>query len=233
MNDAVILSDLHLGSYVCQAKLIVDFLDQINSGEIQTRHLILNGDVFDSWDFRRLHKLHWKVLSKLRSISDHVHTIWLNGNHDGPAEIISHLIGVDVAEEYIFQTATKRVLVLHGDRFDKFLTDHPIITWVGDWIYYLMQKIHIYWAKHAKKYSKTFLRCSEIVQMKAKEYACKKDCDIVCCGHTHLELEDPGKISYYNSGCWTERPCTYLVVKNGEVVLHHFDDVSIYTDLTT
>lgn len=223
MYDAVIVSDLHLGSNVCQAKRLADFFGQIHSGEILTKQLILNGDVFDSWDFRRLNKHHWKVLSAIRSLSDHVRTIWLNGNHDGPAEIISHLLGVEVAEEYIFESGDKKVLALHGDRFDNFIADHPILTCFADRLYRWLQKIHVYWARNAKRCSKTFLRCSDQIEVRAKEYASKKGCDIVCCGHTHLEMARPGPVGYFNSGCWTEIPCTYLCVINGNVEVKHFE----------
>ncbi len=82
MYDAIVISDLHLGSEVCQAKQLVRFLDQIKDDLLVTRELILNGDVFDSWDFRRLKKNHWKVLSIIRSLSDHVKIVWTSGNHD-------------------------------------------------------------------------------------------------------------------------------------------------------
>src|SRR6478752_989498 len=101
MHDALILSDFHLGSDNCQAKDICRLLEQIVAGELQTARLILNGDVFDSIDFRRLTKNHWKVLSLVRKLSDQIEIIWLCGNHDGSAEIISHLLGVTVRDDVI------------------------------------------------------------------------------------------------------------------------------------
>ena len=227
MYDAIIISDLHLGSEVCQAKLLVDFLQEINAGKIKTKELVLNGDVFDSWDFRRLKKNHWKVLSELRKLSDHVHVVWINGNHDGPAEIISHLLGVDVAEEYIFASGEKQILALHGDRFDKFIAAHPILTRIADRFYKWMQKIHIYWASRAKRCSKTFLRCSELIEQRAIEYAKKQNCDIVCCGHTHLAVSHEGhdRAGYYNSGCWTELPCTFIVIHEGDVQVFKYQEL--------
>ena len=70
--DAIVLSDLHLGSENCQAKLLVEFLNALHHRRTRTRRLILNGDVFDSIDFRRLKKSHWKVLSLLRKLSDEI-----------------------------------------------------------------------------------------------------------------------------------------------------------------
>lgn len=223
MHDAIIISDLHLGSDVCQAKQILRFLNMVETGNISTKRLILNGDVFDSWNFRRLCKQQWKVLSSLRKLSDQIQVIWLNGNHDGPAEIVSHLLGIEVAEEFIFESGEKNVLVLHGHKFDDFIADRPILTFFVTILYFWMQKIHIYWARTAKKYSKTFLRCSEKIEREAKEYAKRKKCQLVCCGHTHLEVEHPGEIGYFNSGCWTELPCNYLTILDGEGTLHKFN----------
>lgn len=218
MYDSIIISDLHLGSPISQTDVLNKFFNKLESYEIQTKELILNGDVFDSWDFKRLRKAHWKVLSSIRSLSDQIKITWICGNHDGPSEIISHLLGVDVKDEYILKSGKNKILVLHGDKFDEFITEHPIITYLADGIYWLMQKIDpSFWmAKQAKRASKTFLRCADKIKKEAIKYAAKKGCDLVCTGHSHhAEVSD----KYYNSGCWTELPCSFLVVENGEINL--------------
>lgn len=222
MNEAIVISDLHLGSDVCQAKKIKQFLIQIEKGNILTQELIVNGDLFDSWDFRKLKSSHWKVLSHLRKLSKTVRVIWINGNHDGPAEIISHLIGLDFVEEYQIISGNKKILVLHGDRFDNFIATYPLFTKLADRVYRFIQKIDpsFYLANLAKKSSKTFLRCSEQIKNKAIEYGESKNVDVVCCGHTHLSM---ACCNYYNSGCWTEQLCHYLTIKNGIVSLQVFD----------
>ncbi len=98
MYDALVISDTHLGSDNCQARPLVRFLEAVRAGELPTRRLILNGDVFDSIDFRRLTRRHWKVLSLVRKLSDQMEITWINGNHDGPSEIVSHLLGVTVRD---------------------------------------------------------------------------------------------------------------------------------------
>jgi UDP-2,3-diacylglucosamine pyrophosphatase LpxH len=225
MLDAVIVSDLHLGSANCQAKRICELLDRIVEGELQTTRLILNGDVFDSIDFRRLNKNHWKVLSLLRKLSDQIEIIWLAGNHDGSAEIVSHLLGVTVQDEFILETGEQRLLILHGHVFDEFIESHPRLTWLADRIYRVLQwvdKTH-HFAKMAKQGSKTFLRSTKKIADGAIALAKKQNCTMVTCGHTHAaiaETEQP--IPYFNSGCWTELPCTYLTVREGVVQLLEF-----------
>lgn len=225
MNDAIIVSDIHLGSDVCQSKKMSELLRLIEEEQIQTKEIIVNGDLFDSWDFRKLKGSHWKVLSRMRSLAKTKHIVWINGNHDGPAEIISHLIGVDFVEEYQLKSGDKNILILHGDVFDKFIAKYPVFTKLADKVYRFIQKIDksFYLAKLAKKSSKTFLRCSEQIKLRAKTYGLKKGVDIVCCGHTHLVTEDKtDNIWYYNSGCWTETPCSYLTISNGEVIINNF-----------
>jgi len=215
MNEAIVISDIHLGSDVCQAKKLIEFLKRIELTEVLTKKLIINGDLFDNLDFRKLKKSHWKVLSHLRKISGILDVVWIKGNHDGPAEIISHLIGVDFLEEYELILNEKKILFLHGDKFDSFIAKRPILTKLADNFYRWIQKIDpsFYFAKLLKKGSKTLLHCSEQIQKKAKDYALKKGFNVVICSHVHLEMEDrSGKVEYYNTGCWTEDPCCYLVI---------------------
>ncbi len=230
MLDAVIISDLHLGSDNCQVKSLCRLLEQIADGELATARLILNGDVFDSIDFRRLTKSHWKVLSLLRKMSDRIDILWLCGNHDGSAEIVSHLLGVRVLDDMVLESDGERILILHGHIFDEFLDNHPILTWFGDQVYAFLQWIdgsHAV-AKFAKHRSKTFLRCARKIEDGAIRAAKTRGCTAVCCGHSHHAVaytEQP--IPYFNSGCWTELPCTYLTVAAGTVQLQTFDDMVV------
>ncbi|MGC8625748.1 MAG: UDP-2,3-diacylglucosamine diphosphatase, partial [Phycisphaerae bacterium] len=216
----------------CQAKLIIRFLGDILEGNLACRRLIINGDVFDSIDFRRLKKTHWKVLSMIRHISDKMEVIWTCGNHDGPAEIISHLLGVQVRNEYIFTSAKRRMLVLHGHIFDDFIDDHPMITWMGDSIYSILQRLdrRHYIARLAKARSKVFLHCLEKVQHRSIAYARRLRCDTVICGHTHHSAAAREQdVEYFNSGCWTELPPTWLAVDGGNVVVCRYEPGSVFT----
>ena len=229
MLDALVISDTHLGSDNCQARQLVRFLEDVRSGVLATRRLILNGDVFDSIDFRRLRKQHWKVLSLVRKLADGVETVWINGNHDGPAELVSHLLGVTVRDEVVVGSGGRKVLLLHGHRFDEFLDRYPLTSRLADGAYRFLQWIdqsHTV-ARQAKRSSKTFLRCAGKVAGRAVEYARKRGVDVVCCGHTHLPTADiDGPVEYFNSGCWTERPCHYLAVADGVVELRPYHDAA-------
>lgn len=216
MHDAVVISDLHLGSPNCQAKQLADFLETVPD---ITRRLVLNGDVFDSKDFRRLKRHHWHVLSRIRQMSDEVEVLWVRGNHDGQADHVSCLLGVEVVDELWVETAGRRLLCLHGDVFDSFISNRPWLTYLGDCVYHVFQWIdrsHAV-ARWLKRRCKSYMRNSEVVKRRALEYATQKGADLVTCGHTHHSEVD-GR--YSNSGCWTEAGnMTYLAVQDGEVVL--------------
>jgi UDP-2,3-diacylglucosamine pyrophosphatase LpxH len=225
MLDAVVVSDIHLGSYNCQARNVCLLLERLLTGELPTARLILNGDVFDSLDFRRLNGDQGKVLSLLRRLANRIDVLCLCGNHDGSAEILAHLLGVTVRDEYILESGSERILLLHGHVFDDFLDKHPYLTWLADQVYAFLQwldRSHRL-ARRAKHSSKTFLRCAQRIEEEAVERARRMDCTIVCCGHTHSAVTNVERpIAYFNGGCWTELPCTYLTVADGTVRLHTF-----------
>lgn len=221
MREAIIISDIHLGSNICQSKKIFNFLVQIEK-ENNTKKLIINGDLFDSWDFRKLNKNHWKIFSQIRKISKNIETIWISGNHDGPAEMVSHLIGVEFIQEYSFIGNNKRILVLHGDIFDNFISKYPRLTKLADNFYRFLQKVDksFYWSRLAKRSSKTFLRCSEQICNHAKNYAKNKNYDVVICSHTHFATQNlDNGVEYYNTGCWTEKVCNFISVEQNNIKL--------------
>lgn len=214
-SEAIIISDIHLGSHICQSDKIVKFLQTI---EFRTNHLIINGDLFDNWNFSRLNHNHWLVLKTIRKASEKIRTTWISGNHDGPAEIISHLLNVEFIEEYRFLSGDKKYIVLHGDIFDDYITKYPRLAKIADYIYRLIQKLDtsLYLARKLKRSSKTFLRAVEMVHNRAIEYCRHNKSDVICLGHTHnATMVESGGICYYNSGSWTDTVCTYLTINNG------------------
>src|SRR5262249_21753378 len=109
--------------------------------------------------------------------------------------------------------------------FDEFIEVYPRITWLADQVYRLLQwldKTHSF-ARRAKHGSKTVLRSAQKIASGAVALARKGGCSAANCGPTPVAAaatEQP--VSYYNSGCWTELPCSYLTVTEGMVQLHEF-----------
>ena len=222
--DCIVISDIHLGSAVCQAKLLEGFLEWAVS---RTRELVINGDIFDDLNFKRLNKRHFACLRVIRRNSDRegLTLTWIRGNHDGAADVVSHIVGVEFRDEAIFDNGRVRLLILHGDQFDYFITKYRLLTSVGCGIFYYIQK----WMPHRasrwiRRNSKRFQRNSRVVRDGAVSYAKSKQCTHVTCGHTHLALESTSEgIGYLNSGTWTEHPpCPFVAVAGDRVTLEYW-----------
>lgn len=219
--DCLVISDLHLGSEVCQAKLLEDFL---NWAAERTKVLVINGDIFDDLNFKRLNKRHFACLKVIRRNSDRedLRVIWIRGNHDGPADIVSHIVGVDFLDEYILDNGQVRLLILHGDQFDHFVTHFKALTALACSVFYYIQKLFPHRAaRWIRRVSKKFQRNGRLVQESALEYARTNNCAFVTCGHTHLPIQiDVNGIRYLNTGTWTERPpCPFVSVAGPDVRL--------------
>lgn len=222
--DCIIISDLHLGSDVCQAKLLEEFLIWAVN---HCRVLVINGDIFDDLNFKRLTKRHFACLKVIRRNSDRddFHLVWVRGNHDGPADIVSHIVGVDILDEYIYDNGPIRLLILHGDQFDTFTTGYPLLTDLAVGVFYYIQKTMPHGAaRWIRRISKRWQRNTERVRDRAIEYARGRGFRFVTCGHTHLSLEaDQDGVHYINSGTWTDNPpCPFVAVKGAEITLEHW-----------
>ncbi len=209
--DCIVISDLHLGSDVCQAKLLEEFLTWAVD---HADELVINGDVFDDLNFNRLTKRHFACLKIIRRNSDRpdFRLVWVRGNHDGPIEVISHIVGVEILDEYVYTNGRIQLLILHGDQFDTFTTAYPWLTEIACGIFYYIQK----WMPHRsarwiRRISKRWQRNSQLIERRAVAYAHGRGFRFVTCGHTHFPLisQDNG-VFYVNSGTWTERPLARL-----------------------
>ena len=231
MDEYTIISDLHLGSHVCQSEKILEFLYYL-----KTKTLILNGDIFDCGDINRLNKNHWAVVKKLRQISKNTNLIWISGNHDFKCENIAHLLGAEFKCQHIIQTKNKKIYVTHGDKFDKIISTRPILTRFADNVYRIIQIYdryqdnEYYYSRWVKMRSKTLTKSTKDTIKVAVHYCKKHNYDSIIIGHVHkpehLTLFDQG-IEYINSGCWTERTCHYVTVNKDKVKLNIFSSQDV------
>lgn len=212
--DTIIVSDIHLGSQVSRAGELTQLLKNF-----EFKRLILNGDVFDDLNFKRLKKQDWKFLSYIRKLSNpdsNKEVIWVIGNHDGVAETLSHLLGVEVVEEFYWVFNNKKMLAMHGHQFDSFITDKPIITEVATRLYTGIQLLggdKQALSRWVKKRSKRFIQIVEKLANDALAYARMRTVDYVYCGHTHLPSIVQGEnVVYVNSGSWTDIPSTFITI---------------------
>ena len=223
--ETVIISDLHLGSEVSRAGDALAFLQSI-----RLKRLILLGDIFSDLNFRRLTKEHWKFLGHIRKLSNPKHdveVIWVEGNHDhGLTEVMSHLVGVPVFQEYAWQCDGKKHLAIHGHQFDSFAVKNAFLSAVGQFIFLQLQKIDSKkqkFARYLDRLNTRWLRLSEQVAKGALSYAKPGKAERIFCGHTHVPLARMGDgVEYYNSGAWVDQRCTYITVDPEGVAIHEY-----------
>ncbi|HUK25803.1 MAG TPA: UDP-2,3-diacylglucosamine diphosphatase [Terriglobales bacterium] len=223
--DTLILSDVHLGSELSRAEDATRMLKQN-----RFRRLILLGDIFSDLNFRRLTKDHWKFLSYIRKLSNPkrgVEVVWVEGNHDqGLTEVMSHLVGVKVYQEYAWEFDGRGHLAIHGHQFDRFLVNNWLLSSVNTFIHLQIQKLDFkgkWFSRFVDRMGTHWLRLSEKVASGAIFHARLRHAQRIFCGHTHVAMRrEQESIEYYNSGSWTDSQLTYLTVDQEGVRIHEY-----------
>jgi UDP-2,3-diacylglucosamine pyrophosphatase LpxH len=224
--DTLILSDLHLGADMSRAREALRVLQ-----ENQYRRLILLGDIFADLNFGRLKKEHWKFLGFIRKLSNpkrNVEVVWVEGNHDhGLTEIMSHLVGVRVYQEYQWEYQGLRHIAVHGHQFDGFVVSNVRVSYlIGTLLYLQLQK----WDSKNKTLTRfldrlgtRWQRLSEKVADGALAHARHHPADRIFCGHTHAAMHKrEDGIDYYNCGAWIDARPTYITVGGEGVQIHEY-----------
>lgn len=238
--DTLAVSDVHLGSKVSRAADLYRLLKQyqISDHRYLMRPLLLPGDIFDGMDFKRVREFEWKLLGLIRMMTDeesNVELVWLRGNHDRePIDLMEHLVGFEVREEYQWTVAGRRFFAMHGDQFDKWGLNYPRLALIPCFIYDMIQKLdgpRHKLSRYVKEKSKIWLRINPEVMAGMIDYVRDNgiDADAVLCGHTHFSdatYHHEEDIWYYNTGCWTgqEAPTYITVGLDGEVSVVEFEE---------
>ena len=227
--DTLILSDLHLGSDCSRARDATRLLK-----DTLFRRLILLGDIFADLNFGRLTKEHWKFLGYIRKLSNpkrQVEVIWVEGNHDhGLTDIMSHLVGVRVYQEYAWEYAGLRHLAIHGHQFDRVVANNMRLNYLGTLLYLQLQKLDLKGkplARFIDRLNTRWLRMSSKVASGALCHARTRDADRIFCGHTHVAMhQEQDGVDYYNSGGWVDSSSTYITIDPGGVQIHEYQNVT-------
>ncbi|MGC4250366.1 MAG: UDP-2,3-diacylglucosamine diphosphatase [Sphingobium sp.] len=241
------ISDIHLGTRGCNAKMLIDFLDSVDS---DTMYLV--GDIIDGWRLKKRfywpashNDVVWRVMKRAKRGT---RVVYIPGNHDEMFRQFTGLNfgGVKIRRKAIHDTADgRKLLVLHGDEFDTIMLAHRWLAFVGDAAYTMLMRLNVivngvrqrmglpYWslskmAKHKVKNAVSFIsRFEEVVAHEAGA----RGVDGVVCGHIHnAEMREIGGIQYYNDGDWVEG-CTALVEHfDGRMeILHWADEIAART----
>lgn len=228
---SIFLSDVHLGTRGCQARLLLDFLCHHNCD-----HMYLVGDIIDGWRLRAKWawpKAHDAVVAHvLGQAQAGVQVTYVPGNHDDFLRLSqsTQFAGITVQNRVVHTTADgERYLILHGDQFDVIATRARWLALLGDMAYRaaLAANTRINqalgrlglpywsfsaWAKHHVKKVVNFI--SDYEATVAAEAERLKLRGIIC-GHIHhAAMHDNAGVRYINTGDWVES-CT--------AVVEHFD----------
>lgn len=241
------ISDIHLGTTGCQAKRLLEFL---RATESDTLYLV--GDIIDGWQLRR--RWFWDqthnnvVQAVLKKAKNGTKVIFVPGNHD---ESVRQFIGLDfggirIRDELVHVTANgKRMLVLHGDRFDGVIACAKWLAYVGDSLYTVILKFNQVFNNWRARVGLPYWSLSQYLKLKVKnavsyissfenalaDEARKKGLDGVICGHIHKpEIRDIDGITYCNDGDWVESLSALVEEASGELRLVTWQDIMLQWD---
>ncbi len=222
--DVVVLSDIHLGTYGCRAKELLNYLRSI-----QPDMLILNGDIIDGWQFskRFFPSLHMQVIRELMQfITNGSRVVYITGNHDEMMRKYTdlHIGQFTLTDKLVLEIDQKMTWIFHGDVFDNTTQGSAkMIAKLGSNGYGLLilfnrmvntllgfigkEKVSIS-KKIMAGVNKAVAKVNDLEQI-ASSLAIKKNYDFVICGHIHQPAlrtieNDEGKVVYMNSGDWVE-----------------------------
>ncbi|MEI6190299.1 MAG: UDP-2,3-diacylglucosamine diphosphatase [Chitinophagia bacterium] len=240
--EICIVSDLHLGTFGCQAKEILQYLKSI-----KPKTLILNGDIIDIWQFNKRYfpASHMAVIKQIFSMaSKDTKVIYITGNHDEALRKYAdfEMGNIQLTDKIVFEINGEKNWVFHGDVFDRTTKGSAkllaklggygydlliLINSLLNWGMKLLGKEKMSFSKSVKNGVKKAVSWINNFEQTAAELAIENGYQYVICGHIHqpqqrLVTTDKGSVTYLNSGDWIEN-LTSLEYYNNAWSLYHYD----------
>lgn len=222
--EALVISDVHLGTFGCKAKELVSYLKTVNP-----KTIVLNGDIVDVWQFSTSYfpKSHLKVIRQLLKMMENGSKIYyLVGNHD---ENLRRFIGlslgkIEIANKVVLNLNNTKTWIFHGDVFDVVMHHSKWLAKLGANGYGILTLTNRFVNSILALFGKRRISLSRDVKKAVKgksknittrfettvaDLAIKKEYDYAICGHIHwpekkLIKNQNGEVTYLNSGDWVE-----------------------------
>ena len=247
--DLVVISDIHLGTYGCQAKELLKYLKSIDP-----KIVILNRDIIDIWQFNKRYfpKPHMKVVKHLlKWIVEGKEIHYLTGNHDEMLRKFKdfELGKFKISNKIVLEMDGKKAWFFHGDVFDvtmqysKWLTrlggiGYDFLILLNSFINFVLFKFgrnKLSLSKTIKNSVKGAVKYINRFEKTAVEIAIANGFSYVVCGHIHHPNIKEYKVgdqivTYLNSGDWIEN-LTALEYKKGEWSIYKYENNFFEEDL--
>jgi UDP-2,3-diacylglucosamine pyrophosphatase LpxH len=221
--DLVIISDVHLGTFGCQSKELLNYLKSI-----KPKKLILNGDIIDIWQFKKSYwpESHMKVIRYiLKFVSNGVPVYYLTGNHDEMLRKFDdfEMGSLQIKNKLVLDVGSEKAWIFHGDVFDVTMQYSKWLAKLGaigydtlilinsmvNWVLTMLNKEKMSFSKKVKASFKDAVKFINSFEQTAAELAIEKGYQYVICGHIHQPeirtiTTEKGSVTYLNSGDWIE-----------------------------
>ena len=222
--DVVVISDVHLGTFGCHAKELINYLKSI-----EPKILVLNGDIIDGWQFNKNYfpTTHLQVIKEIMCLLTHgTKVFYITGNHD---EMLRRYCDIKMGnftltDKLLIEINNKKTWIFHGDVFDTTTKGSAkIIAKLGGHGYDLLILLNRFLNHILKIFGKEKMSLSKKVKNSVKEavkwisnfeqtaaeLAIEKKYHTVICGHIHHQQHKiittkNGSAEYLNSGDWVE-----------------------------
>jgi len=241
--DVAVISDIHLGTYGCKARELVNYLSSI-----APNILILNGDIIDGWQFSKRYfpKPHMQVIREIMQfITNGTRVFYITGNHD---EMLRRYTDIQMGnftltDKLVLEIDHKMTWIFHGDVFDNTTkgsakifaklgsSGYGMLILFNRFINFILKSFGRERISISKKIvagvNRAVAKVNDFEQI-AAELAIQKGYDYVICGHIHQPqkriVETPdGKVIYLNSGDWVEH-LTSLEYYQNEWTIFEYDE---------
>lgn len=239
--ELLVLSDIHLGTYGCKAKELLNYLKSV-----KPETLILNGDIIDIWQFSKHYfpNSHLKVIKYISTLlTKGTKVYYITGNHDELFRKFEgfELGGLKIVNKLLLNLDGKKAWFFHGDVFDVTMEHSKWLARLGGMGYGLLIIINlivnkisqlfgygrISLSKKVKDSVKTAVKYVNNYEKTAAEIAILNNYDYVVCGHIHqpanyiVKDKDGNQVTYLNSGDWVEN-LSALEYNNGKWAVYSY-----------